>query len=238
MTLYAPVVSRRSALGGGKITVEAAAVNAGPLLQEVAGEGQQQAITNDHKIADGSDLKRGQKQERGLERDDVSDESAGTSWEWKRLGMWLDLANAVHARAMGTLQQWMARFVAWRGTVKSKFLVTEQSGEKQGAKDHQRWRSGREGEQGRRKAQQTMPTNPQQSISPPTPPPPPQPSRPPLPPSPPPSPTPPPHPPRPPPPPPVDWDNILYNLVPNSNSDFLRPEVVESLFYLYRMTGR
>ncbi|GAX82024.1 hypothetical protein CEUSTIGMA_g9452.t1 [Chlamydomonas eustigma] len=48
---------------------------------------------------------------------------------------------------------------------------------------------------------------------------------------------PPPTPPPPPPPPPVDWDNVLYIMGVNSPSDFLRPEVVESLFYLYRATG-
>ena len=44
-------------------------------------------------------------------------------------------------------------------------------------------------------------------------------------------------PPAPPLPPPIDWSKLLFSMDPLSYSDFLRPEVVESLFYLYRATG-
>lgn len=47
----------------------------------------------------------------------------------------------------------------------------------------------------------------------------------------------PPFPPAPPPPPPIDWSKLSFRMDPLSYSDFLRPEVVESLFYLYRATG-
>ncbi|KAJ9518727.1 hypothetical protein QJQ45_018696 [Haematococcus lacustris] len=51
---------------------------------------------------------------------------------------------------------------------------------------------------------------------------------------------PPPHPPAAPPfppPPPVDYESLAYSYQPRSNTNWLRPEVVESLFYLYRATG-
>ncbi|KAJ9518878.1 hypothetical protein QJQ45_026275 [Haematococcus lacustris] len=51
---------------------------------------------------------------------------------------------------------------------------------------------------------------------------------------------PPPHPPAAPPfppPPPVDYDSLAYSFQPRSSTNWLRPEVVESLFYLYRATG-
>ena len=86
--------------------------------------------------------------------------------------------------------------------------------------------------------QAALPPPPPPPFEPPPPPPPTPPSPPPRPPLPPPNPFPPPFPPFPPPPPPVDWDNTLFTLQPNSIADFLRPEVIESLFYLYRMTGK
>eukprot|EP00798_Chlamydomonas_sp_ICE-L_P014757 gene14757-20806_t len=70
---------------------------------------------------------------------------------------------------------------------------------------------------------------------PPLPPVPPTPPRPP--PTPPPFPHPPPRPPSPPPPPPTDWDHLHFTFGIRSYEDFLRPEVVESLFYLWRATG-
>jgi hypothetical protein len=44
-------------------------------------------------------------------------------------------------------------------------------------------------------------------------------------------------PPPPPPPPPTNYSELYYSWTPSSIANWLRPEVVESLFYLFRATG-